>query len=123
MRAILLSDTHMGIKNSNKLYLNLTYNLFKEVADYCNVNNISNIIHCGDMFHTRYSINILTLSYSYKIIELLKKNNIHIYICIGNHDLYYKSLPEPNTLMVLNKYDNVTIINEPTEFDHEIICP
>jgi len=123
MQAVLLTDTHLGIKNSNKMWLDLTYNLFKDITDYCLLNNINKIIHLGDWFNSRYSINILTLSYAYKIVEMLDKNNIHIHICIGNHDQYYKNQPNPHSLMIFNEFDNVHIIDKPTEYDDEIICP
>lgn len=54
---------------------------------------------------------------------MLKRNNIHLYIVKGNHDQYYKNQPEPHSLMVFNKHDNVTIIDNPMEFDDEIVCP
>jgi len=123
MRSILLGDTHLGIKNSNLFWLDLTYQLFQEIVDYCIKNDISNIIHGGDFFHTRYSLNVLTISYSYKIVDLLRKNNIHMYICIGNHDQYYKKHQKHHALMIFEKYSNITIIDTPTELDDEILCP
>jgi len=66
---------------------------------------------------------VLTLSYAYKIIKLLEKNNIHIYIIKGNHDSYYKNQDFPHSLMIFNKYDNVTIVDKPLELEDEILCP
>ena len=123
MRSVILTDTHLGIKNSNKEWLQTTYDLFIEVADYCNRNNINKIIHLGDWFNSRYSINVLAIECSYNIIKMLKKNGIHLYICIGNHDTYFKQQQEPHSLMIFNKHDNVTIIDKPIEFDDEVICP
>jgi DNA repair exonuclease SbcCD nuclease subunit len=101
----------------------LTYNLFKEIADYCIKNNIKSIIHLGDWFHTRYSINVLSIDISYKIINLLKENNIHIYIIKGNHDQYYKNQNNPHSLLLFKKYDNVTIVDQPLELEDEILTP
>ena len=123
MKACLLGDTHLGIKNSNMFWLDLTYKLFEDVVDYCIKNNISKIIHLGDWFHTRFSLNVLSINTSYKILNLLERNGIHIYIIKGNHDTYYKNKPTPHSLMIFEKYHNVTIVDDPMEFDHEVLCP
>jgi len=123
VKAVLLSDTHLGIKNSGKMWLELTYNLFKEISDYCLLNNINKIIHLGDWFNSRYSINVLSIECSYKIIDMLNVNGISLYITKGNHDQYYKNQPNPHSLMIFNEFDNVHIIDKPIEYDDEIICP
>lgn len=123
MKSVLVSDTHMGIKNSNLFWLELTYKLFEEITDYCLKNNIKNIIHLGDWFHTRYSINVLSINCSYKIMNLLERNGIHLYIIKGNHDQYYKNKPKPHSLMIFEKFKKVTIVDEPMEIDESILCP
>ena len=99
-KSILLTDTHIGLKNSNRYFLDLALNLFKEIIDYCLENNINRIIHLGDWFNNRYSINVLSMQCSIKIIELLEKNNIDIiiikgnihgtYICCSNNQFYLR---------------------------------
>lgn len=123
MESILLTDTHMGIKNNSKVWLEITYNLFKEITDYCVMNNITKIIHLGDWFNSRYTINVLSIELSYKIAKMLNDNGITLYIIKGNHDIYFKNKPRPHSLMLFDKYDNVVVIEEPTEFDEEILCP
>ena len=123
MDCCILTDTHMGIKNSNKFWLDLTYNLFEEITDYCAINNVNKIVHLGDWFNSRYTINVLSIEMSYKIAKLLKDNDITLYIVKGNHDQYFKNKPKPHSLMLFDKYDNVVVIDEPMEFDDEIICP
>ena len=91
--------------------------------DYCLKNNINKIVHLGDWFHSRYSINVLSIECSYKIIDLLKRNGIRLYVLKGNHDQYYKNQPKPHSLMLFNEHNIVTIIDQPIEFDDEIICP
>ena len=121
-KSILLTDTHIGIKNSNRYFLDLTLNLFKEIIDYCLENNINRIIHLGDWFNNRYSINVLSMQCSIKIIELLEKNNIDIIIIKGNHDQYYKNKSFPHSLILFNTHKNVTIVEKELELENEVIC-
>jgi DNA repair exonuclease SbcCD nuclease subunit len=123
MKSVLVTDTHLGFKNSMKKWLDLTVLLFKEICDYCISNNLKSIIHLGDFFDNRYSLNVLTIKTALNIIDLLKENGIHIYIIKGNHDQYYKNDLTTHSLIVFNEHDNVTIIDTPFESTHEVLSP
>ena len=52
-------------------------------------NNIDTIIHMGDMFDSRKSIDYQSLEWSKRVVfEPLKKYKVHA--ITGNHDAYYK---------------------------------
>lgn len=123
MKSVIVTDTHLGIKNSQKFWLDLVYILFEEICDYCIRNNVKSIIHLGDWFNSRYSINVLAIEQSYKIINLLKEAGIHLYIIKGNHDQYYKNQENPHSLMIFNKFSNVTIVDHPLTIEEVILCP
>jgi DNA repair exonuclease SbcCD nuclease subunit len=123
MKAVLVTDTHLGYKGSSKKWLSLTSDLFKTIADYCLTQNIKKIIHLGDFFDNRYHINVLTMNESFKILKMLEDNGIEIFIIKGNHDQYYKNDQSIHSLVMFNNHSNVTIVDEIMEFDHEILCP
>lgn len=113
---VLLADTHLGTKNHNQFWADLTETLFNEVLDLCLTENISTVIHLGDFFDSRKSLNVLTINKGIEICKKFNDNNIHMYIVLGNHDQFYKYLPKPNSLTYLELLPNIHIVDiEPIE--------
>jgi len=109
MSAIIVTDTHCGIYNASPLWHNIVIKLFKHIADTCIRENISEIIHLGDWFHDRKSLNIQTIQTCLDIMDIIK--DFHISIVIGNHDLFYKNSIKPTSLSFIQMFDNVEIID------------
>lgn len=107
----LITDTHLGIYKSADLWHEVVLNLFKEVADYCDRNNIDRIIHLGDFFANRRVLNVKTLDYAHRIAKIL--NGFETYIIRGNHDQYFKNETFPHSLIVFTKYRNIHIVDKP----------
>lgn len=116
-RAWLITDTHLGIKNSSSEWFDIHEEFFykwfipllkKEYKE----GDI--LIHLGDVFDSRTSINLKVLNLSIKIfsdLSLIFKDGIHI-IC-GNHDIFAKSSNEVNSLKPLNLIKNIKIYESP----------
>lgn len=86
--------------------------IFDQVGEYATLNSVDNIIFCGDLFHTRPSVNTLTYNLTLaKIVNLAKKFNI--YLLPGNHDCYSKD-EKHHSLELLSNISNVTILNGET---------
>lgn len=109
----LVSDLHLGVKKSDKTFLENQLNfLYKEFVPYLKQNNINSIAILGDLFDTRNTLNILMISKAYNFFEYLKEQNIFVYIFQGNHDTYFKTTNEVHSLNFLKKFDNVCLIEE-----------
>ena len=121
MKAVLLSDTHLGLYKASDMYHEVTLNLFKSVVDTCERNNIDTIIHLGDWFHNRTYISLKTIDYALEISDLLAGYNV--YIIVGNHDTFYKTQIEPTSLNIYNKINNINIIKAPTVIDNITLVP
>ena len=122
MKIAIINDTHFGVKQGNENFNNYVENFFSELFfPYCKENQIKTILHLGDFFDNRKFLNVKVLSFAEKIfLSKLKENNIHMYIILGNHDVYYKNTNTPNTLnLYLSKYENVTVIEEPQVLNFE----
>ena len=74
-----------------------------------------NILHGGDLFDRRKYINFSTLNRMKKmLLEPAKEYGITIDIIPGNHDVFYKTTNEVNSLReLLHGFSNVNIIEEP----------
>jgi DNA repair exonuclease SbcCD nuclease subunit len=69
------------------------------------------IIHCGDVFDNRTSINIKSMDLGIRIYEELGKIG-PVHIIAGNHDIYYKSNTEISSLDCLRYIPNIHIHKE-----------
>lgn len=112
MKIALISDTHFGIKKSSRPFLKSQIRFFKEeFIPYLNQNFIDTICILGDLFDNRNNINV----YMKNEVFNLFKNHLYpfkIYIFPGNHDIYYKTSIEVNSLKFLGKFENVNLIEE-----------
>ena len=109
MKILLVTDTHLGINHSSELYHDVVYRLFKEIKGVCQKNNIGIVVHLGDFFHERRSLNTKTQSVAHKIAGLFN-DKLYMYIILGNHDVYYKTKLDPTSLDIFKKYPNIEII-------------
>jgi DNA repair exonuclease SbcCD nuclease subunit len=115
---LLLSDTHLGLYGSNDNWHEIVLKLFQTIADFCVKNNVKKIIHLGDFFDNRKSLNVKTISYAIQIAKIL--NDFETYLLVGNHDTFFKNQIYPHSLVIFNEYDNINVIDAPWQLDGDI---
>jgi len=118
---VMLGDTHLGLYNDSEIWHNTIKILFEEICDYCIRNDIDTVIHGGDFFHNRKSINTKTLSTALEISKILK--DIQVLLIVGNHDTFFKNKIKPNSIELFQKHKNITIIDTPTKIDNILLVP
>jgi DNA repair exonuclease SbcCD nuclease subunit len=116
MRVALINDTHWGARKGSKLfhdYFELFYKnvFFPTLEQY----GITTVIHMGDAFDSRKSIDYQSLEWSKRVVfNPLSKYDVHM--IVGNHDSYYKNTNNTNSPQLLLKdYPNVKTYSSPTE--------
>ena len=108
MRVAIITDTHYGARKGAKGlhdYFRLFYdNVFFPTLEK---EGIDTIIHMGDMFDSRKSIDYQSLEWSREVVfEPMKKYNV--YAIVGNHDCYYKNTNYINSPeLLLTNYPNI----------------
>lgn len=115
-RAFIISDTHLGMRSNNVDWLNMASDWFEEnfiptVKKLYKPGDI--LIHTGDVFDNRQSINILVLNKAISIFEELSKIFDDIIIIAGNHDVMRKTSNEVSSLDSLKYIPNLRILKEP----------
>jgi len=123
MKYVIVTDTHLGIKKGNSVYIQSNINLFDQICTYANSNNIKGFIHAGDFFDTRKSISVDVIEISLNIIEKLENTFRYIYMIIGNHDTYLKNQIKPTSLSIFKEHTNVYLIDEPYQIDNMLLLP
>ena len=117
MKVAILNDTHAGIRNSSEIFMNYQERFYSEIFfPYLEKNGINKILHLGDYYENRTSINFKALNHNRRIfLDQLRDRGIHMDIIPGNHDVYYKNTNQLNSLKeLLGHYMNeVRIIEKP----------
>jgi DNA repair exonuclease SbcCD nuclease subunit len=116
MKVAIITDSHYGAKKGSKHlhdYFELFYkNVFFPALEE---NNVEAVIHMGDAFDSRKSIDYQSLEWSKRVVfDPLKKYDVHM--IIGNHDTYYKNTNSVNSPeLLLQTYSNIRTYSDPTE--------
>lgn len=111
----MISDTHFGLRNGSQEWVQIVRDYFYEFFIPLLKREKQDgdiLVHCGDVFDSRHSLNLLIMNDAINIFEELSKI-MPIVIILGNHDLYRKNSNEVNSVKVLKWMPNVKIIEEP----------
>jgi DNA repair exonuclease SbcCD nuclease subunit len=116
MKVAIITDTHYGARKGSKHlhdYFELFYKnvFFPALEEY----GVKTVIHMGDAFDSRKSIDYQSLEWSKRVVfNPLKKYDVHM--IVGNHDTYYKNTNEVNSPeLLLQTYKNIKTYSKPTE--------
>ena len=104
-----------GVRSDSKTFLEHQAKFFGEMFfPYLEQNNIDTIIHLGDIFDRRKYINFYTLKRSKEFFfDELKKRNIEMHAILGNHDTFFTTTNEVNSVaLLLTEYDNIHIYED-----------
>lgn len=123
MKIAILNDTHCGIRNSSDIFMDYQEAFYRDVFfPYLKENGITTILHLGDYYDNRKTINFKALSHNRRIfLDKLREYGIHMDIIPGNHDCYFKNTNDLNALKELQGHymNEVSIIEEPRVMDYD----
>ena len=124
MKYLIITDTHIGATNSNQRIMNAHADMWQELFKLAKENDINHIIHGGDFFDNRQSLQIKTLKHIQdEFIPLMKENSdIQMHIILGNHDILYRNRLDYNSVEpLLSSLPNVHIYSNFTDLNDEIL--
>ena len=115
-RIWLISDTHLGVRSNSREWMDIIEDYFRNffiplLEKEGKPGDV--VVHCGDVFDSRQSINLYVLNKGISIFEDIAKI-MPIYMIIGNHDIFMKYTNEINSLKVFRNVENITVFEEPT---------
>lgn len=116
MKIAIITDTHYGARKGSK-HLHDYFEKFYDDVFFPTLEEqgITTVVHMGDAFDSRKSIDYQSLEWSKRVVfERLKKYDVHM--IIGNHDCYYKNTNNVNSPeLLLQTYSNIKTYNKVTE--------
>ena len=80
MKIAILNDTHCGIRNSSDIFMDYQELFYRDVFfPYLLENNITRILHLGDYYDNRKTVNFKCLNHNRKIfLEKLREYGIKV---------------------------------------------
>ena len=112
-KVLVFSDLHVGLKDSASQYLGICIKVVKEIISTIKKQGIGTVIFCGDLFHYRKQVELRALNCGLTLISALAKF-AKVYLICGNHDTYYKSSNEINSINIFKDTPNVVLISKTT---------
>lgn len=121
MKIALLNDTHFGCRNDSPAFIEFQNKFYNEqFFPYLIENNITTLVHLGDVVDRRKFINHNTAHNFKKVFwNKLDELNIDTHIIIGNHDTYYKNTNEVNAMQNLELNKNCKVYTKSTEVEFD----
>ena len=114
-RIWLITDTHLGVRSNSREWMDNIESYFYDffiptLKKHYKPGDV--LMHCGDVFDSRQSINLYVMNKGISIFEEIS-NILPIYMIIGNHDIFMKSSNEINSLKVFKNFKNITVFEDP----------
>ena len=116
-RVWIISDTHFGARNNSIEWLDRMTGYFEDyfipmVKENYKPGDI--LIHCGDVYDNRQSVNLLVLHKTINLFEEFSKIFVDgIFVIAGNHDIMRKNTNDITSLDTIKYIPNVNIYKEP----------
>ena len=115
----IFTDLHGGINKDSQYRLKETEKCVDWIISTFKKAKVDYVIFCGDLFDSRFSINVQTLNMVIKCIQNLAYSFEKIFLIVGNHDTFYKNVNTVNSVKFLEKLsqtENLVIIEQDPYF-------
>jgi DNA repair exonuclease SbcCD nuclease subunit len=114
-RIFIISDTHFGVRNNSTEWLEIQKDYFRHffiplLKREGREGDI--VIHSGDTFDSRHSLNLLVMNEGARIMKEISEI-MPLVIILGNHDIYRRNSNEVNSVKMLDWLPNIEVYEEP----------
>ena len=119
MKIAIITDTHFGARQHSKQFTEYFSKFYEDIFfPRLEKEGITTILHGGDLFDNRTSMNINVFNDA-KRIFLDKCKNYDLHVILGNHDIYYNNTLKTNTLdtFLKDQYPNIRIYDKATNLN------
>lgn len=119
MKIAVITDTHFGARKGSDMILESQLRFFRnQFIPELRSAGITNILHLGDFFDNRVHINSKILNTTVKLLSE-EMADFQIYIMVGNHDSYFESTIDVNSIEPLSLISNVHIVKTITQMEFD----
>lgn len=122
-KAAFLTDIHFGLKSNSQQHNQDCLDFVTWFVEEARKNNCDTGFFLGDWHHNRSSLNITTLNFSLKALEVIDNYFERFYFIAGNHDLYYRDRRDIASVAFADKFTRIQLVNEPVTIDSVTLLP
>jgi DNA repair exonuclease SbcCD nuclease subunit len=120
----LFTDIHHGRRGNERMHNQDCLDFVQWFCDQVRAaGDVTHIAFLGDWFESRSAINIETLDFSYKALQLIDALGLPVYFIVGNHDLHRRTTRDVHSVRMFNELKNFTVVEEPIVVDNCVFSP
>lgn len=122
MKIALITDTHFGARNNSPVFDEFFEKFYSQIFfPYLQDNDIKTIVHLGDVFEHRKSVNFASLHAAKRyFFDKIEDYHLDAHFIAGNHDCFYKNSNEVNSIdLLLAEYKSIHTYSEHTEVEFD----
>jgi hypothetical protein len=114
----LITDTHWSARKSSKLFQDYFERFYHDIFfPTLEKYGITTVIHLGDAFDNRKSIDFGGLEWTRRVV-LDSLSNYDVHMITGNHDIFLRNSNQINSPnLLLQDYKNIKVYSDPTEIE------
>jgi DNA repair exonuclease SbcCD nuclease subunit len=115
-RVWMITDTHFGVRSNSREWMGIIEEFFeKQLIPLLEREGRPGdiLVHCGDTFDSRQSINLYVMNKAIDIMERLS-SIMPVYSIVGNHDIFMKYSNDINSMKIFKHLQNFTVFESPT---------
>ena len=122
-KVAMFTDIHFGKSNHSREHNENCIAFLKWFVKEARAAGCKTAAFLGDYNHTRGSINVTTLNYSYQGLKILSEGFDHYIHITGNHDSYYRDRIDVHSSPYIQEFPNVYLIDCITSFGDTVFVP
>lgn len=122
-KAVAFTDIHWGKRSNSEEYNKTALNFVEWFIAEGQAYNADTCIFLGDWHDSRISVQVKTLNYSLMAMEKLSKAFKNFIFIPGNHDIFYRTKRDFNSIEFARNIPNITMINNPTIINNVGLVP
>jgi len=111
-KAMVFTDIHFGLKSNSQIHNQDCLDFVKWACELGKAQGCETCFFTGDWHNNRASINLVTLDYSLKALEVMSNTFEDVYFIPGNHDLFYRDKRDIQSAEWAKHIPNIHIVND-----------
>ena len=111
-KAAVFTDLHLGAKSNSDLHNEDCFKFVEWFVKEAKKENCETCFFLGDYHNNRATMNLRTMSWALRCLELLSKSFEQTFFIVGNHDLYYRDRRDIQSVEWAKHIPNIQIVND-----------